>query len=590
MLDNTYAMDYYKDTNPHKGPMTVSLEKENYQEQSKGNETLASSDILKDIENIAEVDAEISEMTGYELGSQKLTETSDQFILDTATQSLSAESIETALVAGALESTGMREATGTNPIQVLEIRGLSASINDVTSELHAHHATLPGGEEAALLISQEVDKLSMQLTKHWEYDDDKQLATNPVGRMNYSISTEEQLSHSGLMADKEISHAIGLRINTLWDVEQQKNATQRQAELTHLEGIIEAHGSIPAVENAKNTVQAQMAESTDPAYLVKRREVHDAAVQENIERDKQLLEEQIRQRVESDRYPWTMPDNKLPTYMKEGVVAVFENMSIASDEPSPDDIFRVPPPVKEFDNGMYSPDDRALLEKSGKVLELSGINFTRQELQAAGVFIVNRVGAGEQPLFGIPIPDSSSEGGIFNVQDRSFLTREEFDKVYAYQQEHGYGVGENDAADVQLDMLMFALRPDRRREDTRKTYGFGSREHKYGIARSPFVESGVIIKSGVEPTISDPALSGKRRINTLSLHLMNGHPDYPGLSEMFDPDKTDHDQKYMSAGEFVQNYYQPMTTEKEAFISIQNNIPTPREASWVSEVRTRTTV
>ncbi|MNT94882.1 hypothetical protein D3C72_2366530 [compost metagenome] len=66
----------------------------------------------------------------------------------------------------------------------------------------------------------------------------------------------------------------------------------------------------------------------------------------------------------------------------------------------------------------------------------------------------------------------------------------------------------------------------------------------------------------------------------MTMYLVNGHPEYPGVSEMFDEDKVAHDQKYMSAGEFVHTYYQLPPTPEDVLQSMKYNLPTKRELVW----------
>jgi hypothetical protein len=239
--------------------------------------------------------------------------------------------------------------------------------------------------------------------------------------------------------------------------------------------------------------------------------------------------------------------------------------------------------MEPFENGQpYAAEDARLLAAAGIDLQQTDMHFTRAELKQANVFFVNRVGGGEQPIFGVPIPDPGSEDGLFHVEDRSFLTRAEFEKVYDYQQQQGDGIGDRDPLDVQTDMLLFTLRPETRRTDvpTRKTIGSG-RENKYSLMRSPFVDSGFFVKISTETDLYQEE-SGMTRLNSLNIHLVHAHPEFPGVSETYDKRNVADDQKYMSAGTFVAEYYMPPPTAQEALESMRHQLPTARERAWVS--------
>lgn len=307
--------------------------------------------------------------------------------------------------------------------------------------------------------------------------------------------------------------------------------------------------------------------------------------------ERENLNQAVYQRIQADRLPWTMPYSELDSGMMD-TIRVFHEALTKSVKPLDSDQFRVAPPLKYFENGTpsgrYAPDDARLLANAG--LADKYLHFTRRELKHAGVFFLNRVGSGEQPIFGLAIPDDGSNDGYFHVEDRTFLTREEFDKVYRYQQKNGYGIGDRDAADVQTDMFIFTVRPKPRLDNIRKAAGYNSREDKYGLVRSPFIDSGFYVAQGIATHFQEFSVSadGKQyseiiNINTTVLHLVNCHPDYPGVSEMYDPDFVADDQKYMSAGDFAKRFYRQPTTKEEAELAIQLRQPTPREKLWVGQ-------
>ncbi len=421
----------------------------------------------------------------------------------------------------------------------------------------------------------------LDIPNNWQYDKAGNLTPKPIGSLNHGNTANTVTGAAGRVENAGVAHTMAIAVDKLRD-QGMSGQGVLQSQLDNINNIAATRGVTPAMESARQGVLSKMDSAVNPVVLANHNEVSSAVKGHISDLEKAALEQRVQKRIEADRYPWTMPNIEIPADTLEGIKTVHEIMTVAHNEPESTDKFRIPIPM--YNEGRYAPDDEILLQKSGISTHGRGLDYTRGELQDAGVFFINRVGAGEQPILGVPIPDLDSEGGVFNVSERTFLTREEFEKVYEYQQEHGYGIGGLDASDVQLDMLVFAVRPEQRRPTTHKDYGFGSRENKYGIARSPFVDSGVEISSGVEPSVEDDAFGGghaERRINTMSLHIMNGHPDYPGLSEMFDPVTADHDQRYMSPGEYTRMYYHSLPNSEQVLRSMQTGIPTARERAWV---------
>jgi hypothetical protein len=307
----------------------------------------------------------------------------------------------------------------------------------------------------------------------------------------------------------------------------------------------------------------------------------DVLFQQYVEQEKQAVANEIEAIIEADRSPLTMPNNELTN---DELAEIAFQTGVILDQKSelrPDDQFTVPRRMgRTLGSESYVPEDMMLLNKIGytdgeKV-------FTRQQLKDAGVFFINRVGDGEQPIFGVPIPDESVEGGLLNVQDRCFLTKEEFEKVYAYQQAQDGGLNGADARDVQLDMIMFAGRSTGRKDGTRVGGSFGDgRTNKYNQVRSPFVDSGFKVLGGASATVKNGV--EQKRMNAVTIHLANAHPDYPGVSEMY-AESAAYDQRYLSVGEFVTQYYLPPTDPDTALIVLQNPyMTTARERAWVGK-------
>jgi hypothetical protein len=308
-----------------------------------------------------------------------------------------------------------------------------------------------------------------------------------------------------------------------------------------------------------------------------------AAEDELALREREALKQAIHSRIEADKLPWTMPNPVVSPDVIAAMKSWYEAIVVQDVAPQPDDVFRVPVPM----SGHYAQRDEELLTSAG--IDPNSPDIKREQLQAAKIFFINRVGEGEQPILGESIPDPESPDGVFSVGERSFLTREELEKVYQYQKDNGYGIGNYDPTDVQTDMVMLGLRCDPRVSGV-KIGGITGREDKRGLCRSPFVDIGfAVADSSFGAMIVDNSglTFGRgqvRRMNTLSTHLVNAHPEFPGLGEMFD-DSAAFDQRYLGPGEFVRGLYVPPPTEEEVLTRMKSGSPTRREVAWVGELQ-----
>jgi hypothetical protein len=417
------------------------------------------------------------------------------------------------------------------------------------------------------------------LARGWQYDENGQLQRTGVGHIRHLEQASDIVNGNGPIADDGIAFEAAQHLNNEYDTTAARN-TRQQDYLERLEAIPVTEDNAQNLEFQKQQVRAQImdlretyegSQAIGSAEYVIRNEL--------AEQEKAMLEQAIQQRIASDRLPWTMPESELPAEVMEIIHEAYVDIVKQNTEPNPQDMFKVAQPMKKFEGSeRYAVEDEVLLAAGGE--QRNGLLFTRETLQNAGIFFVNRVGGGEQPIFGMPIPDPDSENGVFNVQDRSFLTRAEFEKVYRYQQEHGYGLGGLDPADVQTDMIAFAVLPRARKEGARKGYGGASRENKYGQVRSPFVDQGFLVTNSIGGDVYDSDGS-MLRMNTTTIHLANGHPDYPGVSEMFADEAVAHDQRYMSAGYFARNFYAPLPTEQVTLARMSYGARTDREIAWV---------
>lgn len=428
-----------------------------------------------------------------------------------------------------------------------------------------------------------------QLARNWQFDPSGQLAETERSQFYRGTGMAAlQLLREPGKVDENIAWVAAHTMQERHDATVAGNATLDIRDQKILNDLEETHppekrsgALLGYMDKLKTGIDARAKATPHPKDFLLDREVVRAVTAELSEQEKIAVEKIADDRIDADRFPWTMPKSELPKALIEIYKAYYDSLTRVV-EPKPDDVFHVGPPMS---GGGYDAADLALFKEAG--ISSAGINFKRKDLQAAGIFFVNRIGAGEQPILGVPIPDPESEGGFFNVQDRSFLTREEFDKVYTWQQANGYGVGEYDPVDVQLDMFM-SLMHTRKRGNINMRGGSSGRESKYGEPHSPYVDLGFKVEFGVGGDAVDPDGAfgrGHRRINTMSLHMINGHPDYPGTSEMFDDATSQPDQRYMTPGEFVKLLYQPLPTKEEALLAVTHNLQTWREREWVGRTQ-----
>jgi len=418
--------------------------------------------------------------------------------------------------------------------------------------------------------------------QRWIYTEGGELAMNPMGAYTVGENARSLLESGAFTDDAELKTLVDAQVETL-----HARHTADTADIhARLEGMRATRETIP--EDFRGGIDAAIATLTakagvemgDDAHL-KRTEVVQQVTEVLARRERELLTKAIEQRIAQDKVPWTMPGSEVPNDQMDWFKVGYENIIRQETEPSPDDVFTIARPM----SGIRAPEDIALLAASG--IDFAATHkVTRQDLQESGVFFVNRIGDGEQPILGVAIPDPDSPTGFFDAGSRSVLTKTEFDKVYAYQQEHGYGIDGADPTDVQMDMIAFGMRHEMRARGIKKTVHPGSRVNKYHQVFSPFVDSGYRVQGGrglegyVEDTEEAPLFGkGQLRMNEITVHLVNAHPDYPGLSEMFD-EKAAHDQKYMSAGEYMKIYQAPPTPE-DALFSLSHGIKTNREQAWV---------
>ena len=577
--------------------------------------------------DIAAVEERVADETGLDRHSPEVVAATDEALVYIAeannanreTSGITAhDAAMDVIVEGALEARHLKVSSAENPAAMLDHdEDMHARITAVVKELHDAHVTLPDGSDAAeaAIRAIESDPIMSEGARGVEYvgaseqtehrrDDDPAgdvraisngwlyengtLVERDYRAIERSTQAARVVKHSEYIGNEGLTAAIDAATEALQAATLQSNM-KLQKEIDQvsslIQGRLEAGGDVPApMQAARDALVARLGTVGD---ISRHPSVVAAVRQELADQERVSLEAKIEARVQADKLPWTMPGSCIPADMMNSIQMTYESMFGEQPVPADSDQIKVAPPMEVFDGAKnYTPEDEALLAAGGIDLRsragVAEVNhFTRAELKAANIFFINRLGGGEQPIFGVPIPDSDSENGVFNVQDRSFLTEEEFKKVYEYQQANGYGLEGKDPRDVQADMMMYAVRPESRNiSRPRKRPGLSTREDKYNVARSPFVDNGFSLKYGVETYAPMPD-GTSQRINTMTIH-MAGNEKYPGTSEMFDPATVDHGQMYMSAGDFVRNFYISPPTRQEALLAMQSDAGmTKRERSWV---------
>lgn len=405
-------------------------------------------------------------------------------------------------------------------------------------------------------------------------------------------------------ADIDLAHAAAYAENELRVAARQANNRDRE-QIKRIDSIVPNSAShVQNLAEAKSTKLTQIYERGTgvPERLADSALVVRAVIEALDDRERVALERVVQDRIEANRFPWTMPgiDEERAAELRSNFETMFGS-SVKLFEPLPDDTFS----INVLRNvGCYADEDKALVgaDKMNRYTN----TFTRQELVDAGVFFVNSVGDGEQPIFGEPIPDTTQPDGFFHPERRVFLTREELDKVYAYQMQKldhaGINIGEVDIPQLQLELMMLARTGKLPAGSNARVLRLGGRERdpKGDAVRSPFVSSGhkALISTGATICNGDGAnLSDYLRFNTTSLALLNGHPDYPGLSEMrmtnpaWKPEyvglrllnSASHDQRYANLQELLQSGWLPsMPTREETLHAIRTGGQTQREIFWLT--------
>lgn len=279
------------------------------------------------------------------------------------------------------------------------------------------------------------------------------------------------------------------------------------------------------------------------------------------------LQRAIQERIESNRYPWTMPNaDRIPSRVMETMKELHEIM-----------ISR-----KGYDRSSIHADE---VRVSG-VFDLAGVSididvkpifdnyYSRKQLMDSGLYFVNTVGEAEQKILDCTI--ENADGVMVDFGKRALLSEDELKTIYEYQQEHGYGIDGADPDDVVMDMIV----ADRIRtgRDHNLELGTVERIHKYGATSSPFLEmEGQALPGTFGGIVKLNGIS--HRLTSVQAVLINGDPRYPGLSEM-PSSRTMHDQRYLTAGDYVKYIYIPPPTEEEAFSAIKQGGFTSRELGW----------
>lgn len=579
----------------------------------------------RSIEDIDVLQTDIAESLNVPVNSVEATHATDQELIRIAevnveTPGVMLEQEQAAFNNAAVESALEMDNGFTiqdTPIAALELDGYGGSINDVVARLSESHQTLPSGHEAAPILMAGIDSLTSQLpdnseaeglrfvdkqetnaeknealiakgdVKDWDQADDGSLEMTMLAKVLLSEKARHVLETNAYESDETLRQLVAEKQEALATEADAKKAVLQQ----QLDGLAARRAQMdPQTTAGIDGVIGQLTRNLE-SVTPNNQELLSVVTAALEEREKNDVEAAIAERREQGARPWTMPESQveIPAEQMEWFQIGYDDIMHQERTPSPDDVYTLH--VRMGAEGGFAAKDVELLACAG-IAEADMKKVKREDLQRAGVFFVNKIGEGEQAILGSPIPDPDSPGGVFNPGERTVLTKEEFEKVYTYQQEHGYGINGADPEDVQMDMVVFGMRQEAVERGLNKTVGPGSRVDKYNAVYSPFVDSGHMAPHGrglegfiyFDENDQDRFSSkSKRRMNDITVYLVNAHPEYPGLSEMFEEDAA-HDQRYLSAGEYMQVYQKP-TTDQEAFSALKYGGMTPREREWVGKLK-----
>lgn len=334
--------------------------------------------------------------------------------------------------------------------------------------------------------------------------------------------------------------------------------------MTRLEWLESEHGAVDKGSLSKKIRQLLESRATNEIDAYANRAVEE-------------LEAAIVERIESNKYPWTMITANLVSdssmeQMRRYYDRFVQSRDRQSAEVSDTAYIRVP--------GLFDdPEARKLFEAHDIHQDSATGGYSRKELAAIGVFFVNTVGEGEKRVMSGVIKDNQ---GKLDLTRKAFLTKEELDRVYAYQRRNGYGIGDIDPDDVVMDMIV----ADTVRESSQqRKYDLKGVERidKYGPASSLFIGGDSRhLPGGFGGDIQIDGL-GTRRFTAVQVDLINGHKDYIGLSEMdLNIDRADWDQRYMTARQYVDYVYVAPPTPEEVYYAIAGGHATKREMAWTN--------
>lgn len=417
-------------------------------------------------------------------------------------------------------------------------------VDKTTIDKRKKSATWKAREEASLLVPVSEEYEGVEIIERYFEDGEVVKAV---------LSELEDNSEKLLQTSKEIEKLRGILSSANTDSQRRKIESIIAREEEYERILREHHGKINMVLARKRVAE------------VLEMRAH-ADIDGKALRAPEELERAVSDRIAADRYPWTMPgaekvDPKKIENMLKYYRILIEHQAFGD---STEDEVRIP--------GLM-PDEIASLEHRG-VTPVRGHNvFSREDLRRAGVFFVNTVGEGEQPIFGEVITDRE---GRFDPRKKAFLTEEEFKRVYNFQQREGYGIGDLDPDDVVMDMIAA--------DQVRNTRGYNlvgvERISKYGNTSSLFVDN--------EGDTLPESFGGwfeidekQYRLSSVQTDLINGHRDFPGVSEMYQSSRVAWDQRYMTASQYVRYIYSPLPTPKEAFHAIKVGSSTKRERDWL---------
>ena len=516
--------------------------------------------------------AEVAQLAFTEINQQGLQPDTAMAVVDAINNGGQTDSIT--------EAFQKAEESGVDTTSALEDIVTIVDQTRATSDLSERPAETETTSEREAIIESDPEYVKRLVSLcDWDYESDRPVINQD--KLQKKIKNQEFFA--GIEAVETVKHIDKCKDEELREIyyttrfDCTEDIKQCDARIAKLEATLSSATSVDQKSKIQKIIEKQntgrewlqakhgtVDKSTAEREISKR--IFDRSMQNNqadMMNAQKVLEKVINDRRELNRYPWTMPEaSRISPENMRDIKYLYEMLIEHKSTEWDVGLIRVP--------GKSDEEKRFLKERGIIDNKRYGDEFAKSELRKAGIFFVNKVGDGEQPVLDGVIFDDE---GRLSPGEHSMLTQSQFKRVYEYQQARGMGIGDLDPDDVVMDMIM----ADRVRGTRAYNIYSCERINKYGDASSLFVDGNGEPLYGAFGGVVDVD-KNRLRITAIQANLINGNKKYPGTSEMHD--KTAWDQRYMTAAEYVKYVYAPMPTKEQIFRALQVNGATEREKAW----------